>query len=890
MAYGRVDPHKLRMPTAFEAYPQIELQMWGRVPSGQQLRVVVFDVHLLQRGALRSEFVTLYSRLEGSGEQLLPNAVRDLGGLVGDGTNGVLLCFETSVEDETPLGGPESARRWAFTEGTNVRACKPSKTLLTIAVGLRNTSNRIAYGPQIHLPELPGRRKRLLALAVIDPHDLIIYSNAWRSGESASRNPQGVPIMLDSKAASVAVAAQVGGQGLGTGRQQTSGRALPDYEVTGKYEAFLNAGDRLNQNAPCMMVQLCTAGGAVAGWLAPPPEQVTGHAHLRIPVPAVPAPLVPGEYGSLLGHFEAGGYELLWAGTTGSRDPLPELVDGRLESKRHGTGRLERQGQVLVLRLHQGASEVRLFLHQADRTPRRSNNTIEILMNEQRRLSLIVDHGFRANEVHPIPLYFYRRLGADMDPDGRLSVLISAYLHTRAVGNVGQRQITPASNAARSVISNYLEKLVTSDEFGPGVLTYFDFAAKNKRLEHGGETRTIWDWLREVVADHTDGLLTTGLDEEQLLSRVERGFVAVGVIGRDRFVYQVEFFPLGAEAKLLVKAGGYYFEAKVTQKVKNRDGTLREPPVRSEWYKTHVPLRGLFGTLGGAVGAGAKWGAGSMVTEMEFHSFRDLKRADFEKVTIVTFNTTGPAAGALALSTAAAEANHVNLYLSDSDGRQSILSGSSADAMILPSLKTPPQRYQNPFELDAQWVSGHGGLGWMWRKDSSKAAPQGARPPQASDDPESTRGNAQTNVQVYFRHNSASLEGVNLTAFEEVLAREHALFVTAEGTACGVGHTSPEGGTLHNSELSFARANALVDHLALAFPSRLNLRTMALGYGEQAANNAGLSGIEDIKRSDRKALEDYIYKAEHIFPQYRTAMLWVHGIQVVELTIGKAVL
>src|SRR5690606_22495348 len=136
--------------------------------------------------------------------------------------------------------------------------------------------------------------------------------------------------------------------------------------------AFLDAGERPTQNVPCLMVQLCTAGGAVAGWLAPPPERVTGHGHLRIPVPAVPEPLATGEYGVLLGHFENGGYELLWAGTEGSRDPLPELVDGRLDSRRHGTGRLERQGQVLVLRLHQGAHEIRLYLHQMDRTPRRS--------------------------------------------------------------------------------------------------------------------------------------------------------------------------------------------------------------------------------------------------------------------------------------------------------------------------------------------------------------------------------------------------------------------------------------------------------------------------------------------------------------------------------------
>src|SRR5690606_22239948 len=113
----------------------------------------------------------------------------------------------------------------------------------------------------------------------------------------------------------------------------------------------------------------------------------------------------------------------------------------------------------------------------------------------------------------------------------------------------------------------------------------------------------------------------------------------------------------------------------------------------------------------------------------------------------------------LTLSTAAAEANHVNLYLTSSGGRETILSGSSADALIFPDLTTPPQRYQDPFELDAQWVSGHGGLGWMWEKDRTKAAPRGPEPPQQDDDPAGTRGNAQFNVQVYFRHNSATLEG-----------------------------------------------------------------------------------------------------------------------------------
>lgn len=118
-------------------------------------------------------------------------------------------------------------------------------------------------------------------------------------------------------------------------------------------------------------------------------------------------------------------------------------------------------------------------------------------------------------------------------------------------------------------------------------------------------------------------------------------------------------------------------------------------------------------------------------------------------------------------------------------------------------------------------------------------------------------------------------EGRNLSAFEEALAVERAIFVSGGGHARAAGHASPEGP--NNWALSQRRADTVIQVLRDAFGDQLAVSALGVGYGDGAARAAGLTADATDYRRNEPA----------VWVQYRVVMLWVSGVLLIEVRLGK---
>ncbi len=175
------------------------------------------------------------------------------------------------------------------------------------------------------------------------------------------------------------------------------------------------------------------------------------------------------------------------------------------------------------------------------------------------------------------------------------------------------------------------------------------------------------------------------------------------------------------------------------------------------------------------------------------------------------------------------------------------------------------------------------GYGWMQEK-----LPSPDRVPDPSTPPNDTLGTAEYNVQVFYRRNSATLEGTYLSALEVVVAVQRALFVSGGGRAFAAGHASPEGPD--NDGLSQRRADNLIKVLTEALADDLAVSTGSFGYGHRAALNDGLTRPGTVDPNDKATLAQVRSEEQRLFPQYRTVMLWVNGLLLIRVQIGKGVI
>lgn len=905
MNEGRVLPsEKLTLSAAHPNRPQVELQLDQPAEVGRIVRVTVYDKWLFQRSN-PGAFNRVFSAFAGFGEPVVPDPVRDAHSEIGDGSNGVLLSFLVEAVGEVPKYRERKYRRWAFGPPSDVVTCKPAQTLVAIAVGLRDEHNEIAYGPTIFLPRAAVRPLRHVVFVVSDPSSYeIIYSNEWRHGDFIKKNRKGTPVLVDAKAADVALPTLVGGDGEGTGAPAPAGRAQPPEDITGKYEAFVAKGYRMGETFPGLMVQINTAGNAIAGWWAPPPARVTGHGHHSIAQPALSQPLQAGEFGVLLGHFEDGAYDVKWGLSAKSVDPTPLGVGlaAAFPNARAGTGRLEiLSHQRLKLTLHRGNDHTVLFLEMTEPTPRWSNATLKQVVRRAAQNSLTAKTVLTARQERPIPLAFWRVLQKDLLPTGILGRLIIEHENlSKGAGGARDRQ------RVRGQMSDYLLGLASVPAYADDVVAHFTLFASAMELQIQGQEKSVYDWLRGIVDDYLSGLIqrSPSMHPREILGRLEQGFVAAGVAPKHHFVYSVEFFSLGAGAGAGASVGAYGFDAHVRRtRVSSSSGRKAAdvddvdawdllPKGRKEFY-------GLFGDIG--IGLGAKLkvaGASDMLSVVKFPTFQDISPEAFSKAKFYVITAAG-LKGSFALldaTTASSAVVVMTVHSRNPNGPSVRLVAGVDQWMVAPDPTRPnTQVIRNPKDLlspSATIASLSLGGGWMQEtKPSPPTHPDEKTPPEhtmtAPDQPE---GRAHRSLAAYFRKNSATLEGANLSALEEGLAVERSLFVSGGGRASIAGHASPEGPD--NMMLSQRRADHVEQVIKESFGKRLAVSTYALGYGDRAARNEGLIRPEELPPlpAARDQWQKYREQSQGIAVHYRVVMIWVNGVLAVETRATKAVL
>jgi hypothetical protein len=204
--------------------------------------------------------------------------------------------------------------------------------------------------------------------------------------------------------------------------------------------------------------------------------------------------------------------------------------------------------------------------------------------------------------------------------------------------------------------------------------------------------------------------------------------------------------------------------------------------------------------------------------------------------------------------------------------------------MALPDPSKPNSQLIKKFQaFEISLVSFTLGYGWM-----TENKPTPVNPPTPTTEPADTLGTATRNLVAFFRRNSATLEGSNLSAFQEAVAIERAIFVSGGGHARAAGHASPEGPD--NDGLSKRRADNVIGHLTAALGGALAVTVGGIGFGHNAALDAGMIRPDDIAPGDTASLALYRRQEEFEFPRFRVVMLLVNGVLLIEIRVGKAVL
>src|SRR5690606_13609913 len=307
-----------------------------------------------------------------------------------------------------------------------------------------------------------------------------------------------------------------------------------------------------------------------------------------------------------------------------------------------GTGRLEiLSHQRLKLTLHRGNDHTVLFLEMTEPTPRWSNATLKQVVRRAAQNSLTAKTVLTARQERPIPLAFWRVLQKDLLPTGILGRLIIEHENlSKGAGGARDRQ------RVRGQMSDYLLGLTSVPAYADDVVAHFTLFAGAMELQIQGQEKSVYDWLRGIVDDYLSGLIqrTPNMRPDELLGRLEQGFVEAGVAPKHHFVYSVEFFSLGAGVGAGVSAGAYAFDAHV-RRTKVSNSSDREVDEADAWDllpKGRKEFFGLFGDIG--IGLGAKLkvaGASDMLSEVKFPTFQDIRPAAFSKAEFYVITAAG---------------------------------------------------------------------------------------------------------------------------------------------------------------------------------------------------------------------------------------------------------
>lgn len=904
---GSTNPNKIILSTAMDNKPEVELFLMGPFPSNKFLRITVYDQTLFLHGALKKHFQTAFSIFNASNpRQVVPEPLHDPENLVSDGSNGVLFFMEILAQEVVPEGAAPKDQHWSFGKGVGVKECRPAKTAVEIALTMRNKDNRSIVQGSIRVPFSNKGSRRQLIIVVEDPvsHE-IHFSNGWENRTKDinapglhTRNHQG-PLHVNTAAVDVALRYIIGGSGLSPGAPDIHRAEKPVRDMTGMYELFPNGSQRPGEDVPTLLVQLNQAGNSFAGWMAPVEDQVTTHAHLRLKLPPVPAPLKQGSFGVMLGFIDGGEFKFNWGLTEDSEDPAAFLMTPG------ASGEIEQLGDgIFSITFGRGADSAAFFLRLAEPTPRWSNSTARAVVDHDAKGSDRIKKMFKGRQARPIPGAFFNLLAKDFVQGGRLAKLIVA---DRTIPN---NNTLGAGQATRGAISDYLERLLVRDEYEEVMAAYFIriTAAMQLKIDvpdkltniSAETTKTVLEWLLDIVKDQLDILVRApiSLPSDQAFGRVDPGFKRMGLCPKGSFIYRFEFFSVGAEVgPKSVKVGAYYFDVEI-KRFSVSENDIERPNTDKGWTSRGKKMHGGMGDIGIGLEfdfkekVTKKGRAGAPITKVDFRSFHDLAPGDINTCSYYVISTAGPSLGfnQMKLFTGASSAVvvlSVNKKNFIGDIVNTIRMVGSVDKWMtgpdfsrLPNIVLKaPKSPQEEIKIKFASIS----MGWGWMTDD---LPVPIPPPEA-DSPPSKKldGRVKRSVRVFFRRNSPSLVGDSLAGLEEALAIERAVFVSGNGYVVAEGHCSPEGPD--NDKLSQDRAEAAIEAVGNAFGKHLTLDPAAFGRGDKLARRSQFFKPPFLSTAQDQNKKNYPGDEGQRFADFRFIQLNVEGTLIVTIESGK---
>jgi hypothetical protein len=883
------------LSTAVDVQPEIELVVQGGVVPfiGKPVRITVYDQGLALHGAFKKEFSSALGRFQGSNpDQVVPEKFRFPSGLIGNGSDGILLTIVVPVIDEVP--GNSIASKWAFGAPTERTEANPGKLAVAIDLMMCDINLERQIRGVIRIPYTRLESKHRIIIIVENPADhKILYSNAWtdqgKGTKFHEKNGQGGPTIVNTAAVDAGLEAKVGSNGVGVGQPISHGSAPAAADITGIYEAFMSAKDLPARAFPVLTVELTQAGNAVAGWIAPL-RQATTLAHLQIPVPPSLLPYKNDTFGVLLGHFEEA-VEFKWGHAAITDDPAFELVQ-------EGTGTITiESADFLKITFVKGQDERTLFLRRIEPVARWSNATFEKSLAHNAKGSALVKRIFRGQQVQPPPLRMFELMINDFDPGGKLGSLI-----------IEQQTTTgPVRLAARTKIDTYLKALGSDDATLESVVAHFIRLSASSILEitvpdkasplppgiapTGKVKKSVYQWLLLIVKEQLDPLIPPigNLTPDQAIGRVDSGFQLFGLSPVGGSIYRIEFFPLGGETPTTVKVGAYGFEATVKRFALNADNSVGAQDTSTGFPLLGKKMFGGFLDIGvgielkfsrQGIGAAGSNGGGGPIMSADFPTFHELAPADFASATFYSVSAAGPSIGIGIMDASVGSSAVMVLTVRkkgfDGGPKEDVRlvagidegPGVSASSKIIKKPDVTPG--ENPIKPSFSLGSISIGGGYM-----SETAPAPIPPPQKNDPPANPDPNdVQRIINIFFRRGSPSIEGRALDGYEESLAIERALFTSGGAFVTALGHCSPEGPD--NLGLSQRRADSAIAAIKKAFGDKVRMTDNAFGKGDTLAIQSNFPKPGNPGK-DPQVVKDYQKLEATVYPLFRFVEIKVDG-------------
>jgi hypothetical protein len=402
-------------------------------------------------------------------------------------------------------------------------------------------------------------------------------------------------------------------------------------------------------------------------------------------------------------------------------------------------------------------------------------------------------------------------------------------------------------------------------------------------------TKTVHDWLVEMVTHQADREGTSDPIEQRYLRLVSDEYQRVGIHPTGDYEYDIEFATAGGEVKALVGFNAGVFQVTITKR-NHQGGTPTEVWKSPTWYGGYFGIgAGLAagGGIGGK-GSGEQQATGAPVS-CKIRSAVDLSMDDWKNA---TFNLTAVAKPGFQI-TAFFEGTFgssacIQFILDDKPHLRL-----SAEVQMPPGIgpKRPEQLDKDMLKglLSAKFVlfSVTNTEGWI-----RPSLPQADKPPTKDappppDSPTLAKEHG-ASVHLSFHKGTAQLQESGVYDLDVDLATYRALLDTP-GKLSILGYTSPEGIDKYNLELSERRVQRAHDEvlnacgtLGAVMPKNKKLEPIA--YGEGPARDPKLGNLKDPESiSDRAEREKYLVDNERDFTRWRKVDLLIGGVVLTRL-------